>query len=138
MAERQASDDRRLMEGFGERLRSLRAAYGEKYGAKHHTKAKWARRLWVSPAMYGRWESGANLPQFFDLIRISLLFQVDPNFLIEGVLSDYMPVWLYLALKAGPQELLAEADYWRRQGELFAQANQALASEDRMGNEEPT
>ena len=114
MATRQASENRHLMKGFGGRLRLLREAHGARYPEQNHTKARWARLFEVSPAMYGRWEAGANLPQFFDLIRISLMFNVDPNYLMEGVLSDYMPVWLYRALKAGPQELLDEADYWKR------------------------
>jgi hypothetical protein len=86
--------------------------------------------------MYGRWEAGANLPQFFDLIRISLMFNVDPNYLMEGVLSDYMPVWLHRALKAGPQELLNEADYWKRQAANFSRASQRSSDEDDGGNEE--
>lgn len=126
MAERQASGDELLMKGFGERLRLLRKAHGEKFGAQHHTKTRWAKRLWVSPAMYGRWESGANLPKFVDLLRISLLFRVDPNYLIEGVLSDHLAQWLYRALRAGNPELLDAADYWQRQSELFSQASQAL------------
>ena len=130
MPERQESGDKLLMKGFGERLRLLRKAYGEKFGARHHTKARWAKRLWVSAAMYGRWESGANLPKFVDLLRISLLFRVDPNYLVEGVLSEHLAQWLYRALKAANPELLDAADYWQRQSELFSQASRALADEE--------
>jgi transcriptional regulator with XRE-family HTH domain len=130
MPERQESGDKLLMRGFGERLRLLRKAYGERFGAEHHTKARWAKRLWVSPAMYGRWEAGANLPKFVDLLRISLLFRVDPNYLVAGVLSEHLVQWLYRALKAGNPELLDAADYWQRQSELFARANRALADEE--------
>lgn len=130
MPERQASGDKLLMKGFGERLRLLRTAYGDKFGAQHHSKARWAARLWVSPAMYGRWEKGDHLPKFVDLLRISLLFQVDPNYLIEGVLSEHLAQWLYSALKAGNPELLDAAGYWQRQSELFARANQALDAEE--------
>ena len=130
MAERQESGDRLLMAGFGERLRSLRHAYAVKFGAEHHTKARWAKRLWVSPGMYGRWESGKNLPKFVDLLRISLLFRVDPNYLIAGVLSEHLAQWLYRALKAGNPELLDAADYWQRQSELFSRASQALDGEE--------
>ena len=134
MPERQESGDELLMKGFGERLRSLRKAYGEKFGAEHHTKAQWARRLWVSPAMYGRWESGAHLPKFVDLLRISLLFRVDPNYLVAGVLSDHLQQWLHRALKEGNPELLDVADYWQHQSELFARASQALA-DAKQGND---
>lgn len=130
MPERQASGDKLLMKGFGERLRLLRKAYGDKFGAKHHSKARWAKRLWVSPAMYGRWEKGDHLPKFVDLLRISLLFQVDPNYLIEGVLSEHLEQWLYAALKAGNPELLDAAGYWQRQSELFSLASRALADEE--------
>lgn len=131
MPERQASGDKLLMKGFGERLRLLRKAYADKFGAEHHSKARWAKRLWVSPAMYGRWEKGDHLPKFVDLLRVSLLFQVDPNYLIEGVLSEHLEQWLYRALKAGNPELLDVADYWQRQSELFARANQALLDAER-------
>lgn len=127
MSQRQASGDKLLMKGLGERLRLLRKAYADKYGAEHHTKKRWAERLWVSPAMYGRWETGANLPKFVDLLRISLLFRVDPNFLVAGVLSEHLAEWLYRALKTANPELLDVADYWQRQSELFGQANRALA-----------
>lgn len=127
MSQRQASGDKLLMKGLGERLHLLRSAYADKFGKEHHTKKRWAERLWVSPAMYGRWESGAHLPKFVDLLRISLLFRVDPNYLVAGVLSEHLAEWLYRALKAGNPELLDAADYWQRQSELFAQANQELA-----------
>ena len=130
MPERQASGDTLLMRGFGERLRLLRIVYAERFGAQHHTKARWAERLWVSPAMFGRWEGGNHLPKFVDLMRISLLFRVDPNYLVEGVLSEHLERWLYQALKAGNPELLDAADYWQRQSVLFWQANQALADEE--------
>jgi hypothetical protein len=55
------------MAGFGERLRHLRQAYEERDGPRGHTRAQWAKRLRVSPAMYGRWESGKFLPRFEDL-----------------------------------------------------------------------
>ena len=135
MPERQASGDKLLMKGFGERLRSLRKAYADRFGAQHHSKARWAKRLWVSPAMYGRWEKGDHLPKFVDLLRISLLFQVDPNYLIEGVLSDHLAQWLYHALKASNPELLDAADYWQRQSGLFARANQALLDEEQSASD---
>jgi transcriptional regulator with XRE-family HTH domain len=129
MAKRQASGDTLLVRGFGDRLRLLRKAYGERYGAHHHTKAEWARRLFVSPAMFGRWESGDHLPKLEDMLRISVLFQVDTNYLIVGVLSDHLARWLFEALKADNPQLLTEEDYWRRQSEAFSRANQALADE---------
>ena len=62
MAEQTASGDTNgnvgFMRGFGERLRWLREAFAEHEGAGRHAKASWAERLWVSPAMYGRWETG--------------------------------------------------------------------------------
>lgn len=135
MAERQASGDNLFVRGFGERMRLLRRAYGVKFGPEHHTKAAWARRLWVSPAMYGRWESGEHQPKMVDLLRICLFFRVDPNYLVEGVLSEHLEQWLYRALKAGNPELLDAADYWRRQNELFERANRALADEEREGHD---
>jgi transcriptional regulator with XRE-family HTH domain len=125
MAQRQASGDDLLMKGFGDRLRLLREAYGEKYGTEHHSRARWADRLFVSAANYGRWEAGESLPKFEDMLRISLLFQVDPNYLIAGVLSEHLAQWLYQALKQGNPRLLDAADYWRRQSEVFSQANRA-------------
>jgi transcriptional regulator with XRE-family HTH domain len=125
MAQRQESGDKPLMMGFGDRLRLLRENYAQHYGAERHSKARWAARLKVSPAMFGRWESGAHLPKFEDILKISTLFRVDPNYLIAGVLSEHLEPWLYLALKAGNRRLLAEGDYWRRQSEAFARASRA-------------
>jgi transcriptional regulator with XRE-family HTH domain len=132
MSLRQESGDTLLMKGFGDRLRLLRQAYVEKHGVQFHTKAQWAKRLWVSPAMYGRWESGENLPKFVDLLRISLLFRVDPNYLVAGVLSEHLERWLYAELKLRNPGLLDEEDYWQRQSELYAQASRSLeALEDK-------
>jgi transcriptional regulator with XRE-family HTH domain len=135
MAERQPSggDDERetaqFMRGFGERPRLLRQAWGERYGTRHHTRARWAERLNASPAMYGRWEAGENLPKFKDLERVSRVFRVDPNYLILGVLSPHLEQWLYASLQEGNPRLVAEADYWRNQNSDFVQANQVLQDE---------
>jgi transcriptional regulator with XRE-family HTH domain len=125
------------MEGFGDRLRDLRQAYAERDGEREHTKAQWAKRLHVSPAMYGRWETGRHLPKFLDLLRISLLFRVDPNYLIAGVLSQYLRPWLRRALKASNPELLDEADYWKRRTEAFLQVSRELAGEERTDRTSP-
>jgi transcriptional regulator with XRE-family HTH domain len=127
MAQRQASGDELLMQGFGARLKALREAYATKFGAEYHSKARWAERLFVSPAMFGRWESGENLPKFEDMLRISLLFRVDPNYLIAGVLSEHLAQWLYAILKAGNPKLLDAVDYWHDQSEVFSRANRATA-----------
>jgi transcriptional regulator with XRE-family HTH domain len=137
MAGRQTADDPLVMEGFGDRLRDLRQAYAERDGEREHTKAQWAKRLHVSPAMYGRWETGRHLPKFLDLLRISLLFRVDPNYLIAGVLSPHLRPWLQRSLRQRNPELLGEADYWQRRSELFSQASQALGSEERSGRTSP-
>jgi transcriptional regulator with XRE-family HTH domain len=81
--------------------------------------------LFVSPANYGRWEAGESLPKYEDILRISLLYRVDPNYLIAGVLSEHLAPWLYVALRKGNRRLLAEGDYWRRQTEAFERANRA-------------
>lgn len=138
MAERQKSGDQLFMIGFGARLRALRQAYAERFGEQHHTKARWAERLYVSPAMYGRWETGRHAPKAVDLLRISLLFRVDPNYLIAGVLSDHMAQWLYRALRASNSELPDEAGYWQGQNEAFARANQALADAGRTPTPRPS
>ncbi len=138
MSLRQESGDTLLMKGFGDRLRSLRQAYVEKHGVQYHTKAQWAKRLWVSPAMYGRWESGENLPKFVDLLRISLLFRVDPNYLVAGVLSEHLERWLYAELKLRNPELLDEADYWQRQSELYAQASRSLEAQENKKSPQST
>jgi transcriptional regulator with XRE-family HTH domain len=137
MPGRQTTDDPLLMEGFGERLRQLRLAYVEQDGEHEHTKAQWARRLKVSPAMYGRWEAGKHLPKFLDLLRISLLFRVDPNYLIAGVLSAQLRPWLYRSLKASNPELLDEADYWQRRNEAFWQVSRALQEQGMARAESP-
>lgn len=123
------SGDKLLMRGFGDRLKSLRKAYAaaaDEGGPSEHTKTKWAARLSVSPAMYGRWEAGKNMPMSIDLLRISLLFRVDPNYLIAGVLSGGLAYWLYTALLADNQKLETEADYWKRQYGSFERASRAL------------
>jgi transcriptional regulator with XRE-family HTH domain len=132
MRERQVGDDERLPLLFGERLRLLRKAYSDHYGEDLHIKARWARRLRVSQAMYGRWESGKYFPKYVDLLRICVLFRVDPNYLIAGVLSDRLEPWLYRALKADNPELLGTADYWKRQNELYAQANLVTSRDEQL------
>jgi transcriptional regulator with XRE-family HTH domain len=115
------------MEGFGERLRHLRQAYEERDGPRGHTRAQWAKRLQVSPAMYGRWEAGRNLPRFEDLLRISQLFRVDPNYLVAGLLSAHLRPWLVRALREANPRILLEADWWKNRSEAFLQADQELA-----------
>lgn len=143
MARRQDSGDDLAMRGFGERLRLLREAYAAKYGAEHHSRGRWAQRLHVSREMYGRWEAGKNLPKFEDMLRISLLYRVDPNYLIAGVLSEYMPRWIYDALRKGNPQLLDAVDYWKDQSEAFQRASRATsdsppdAKPDRSGAVSP-
>jgi len=130
MTKRQTTEEKEIMRLFGERLRLLRHAHAEKYGAKEHTKALWARRLGVSPALYGRWETGEYQPKVVHLLKICLLMEVDPNYLIAGALSEYQPTWLYQALRAGNPELLDAAGYWKYQSEVYARASRALGNGD--------
>lgn len=131
MVVRQASGDQLFMRGFGERLRVLRHAYAEQFGGQQHTKARWARRLYVSPAMYGRWEAGKHLPKWVDLLRISVLFRVDPNYLVAGILAGRLEQWLYRALADAIPGLQSEADYWHNQSEAYERANRALLDAER-------
>jgi transcriptional regulator with XRE-family HTH domain len=114
------------MAGFGERLRHLREAYEQRDGPRGHTRAQWARRLQVSPAMYGRWEAGKFLPRFEDLLRISQLFRVDPNYLVAGILSAHLRPWLVRALQEANPRIALEADWWKNRSEAFVQADQEL------------
>ena len=127
MPQRQPTDSSLAMQGFAERLRHLRQAYEERDGPNGHTRVRWARRLQVSPAMYGRWKAGKNLPKFEDLLRISQLFRVDPNYLVAGILSAHLRPWLVRALRAANPDILLEADWWKNRSEAFLQADQELA-----------
>jgi transcriptional regulator with XRE-family HTH domain len=117
--------------GFGGRLRALREAHESADGARGHTRARWASRLQVSPAMYGRWEAGKHLPKFEDLFRICQLFRVDPNYLVAGILSPHLKPWLLRALKDAmkdpDRQISLEADWWRNRTEAFRLADQELA-----------
>jgi transcriptional regulator with XRE-family HTH domain len=128
MTKRQTAEEKAIMRGFGERLRKLRRAHADQYGAEDHTRARWARRIGVSPALYGRWETGEYQPKVVDVLRICVLMRTDPNYLIAGVLSEYQPAWLYQALRADNPELLDAADYWQDQNEVYAIANRAFGN----------
>ena len=127
MPERTPTETSLAMAGFGERLRHLREAYEQRDGPRGHTRAQWARRLQVSPAMYGRWEAGKFLPRFEDLLRISQLFRVDPNYLVAGILSGHLRPWLVRALQEANPRIELEADWWKNRSEAFVQADQELA-----------
>lgn len=123
MPQRQPTDSSLAMQGFAERLRHLRQAYEERDGPNGHTRVRWA--------LYGRWEAGKNLPKFEDLIRISQLFRVDPNYLVAGVLSARLSPWLVRALQEANPDILLEADWWKNRSEAFLQADQELADAER-------
>jgi transcriptional regulator with XRE-family HTH domain len=127
MPDRLPTETAQAMAAFGERLRDLRQAYEERDGPRGHTRSQWAKRLRVSPAMYGRWEAGKFLPRIEDLLRICQLFRVDPNYLVAGILSAQLRPWLVRALREANPRIEFEADWWKRRSEAFLQADQELA-----------
>ena len=62
---------------FGLRLKSLRASYG-------FTQKQLAKKLNVSEVTVSRWESNYRLPEFINLLNLSILFDVTLDY-IAGI-----------------------------------------------------